>query len=380
MSEEREDRNLPASQRRLDRAREEGQVARSRELASLVVIGTVAGALLSTGPFFLEAGRGLVRAGLRFDAAAAQRPELALDRLATLTWSGGNSFGPLFAVLLVAGIAAPLLLGGWLWSNKAFTPDFNRMNPMSGLGRMVSSHAWIELAKATVKAAVIGIAAAWSAWHAIPAVAATATTSVGAGIQLSFQVLGSGLAALVGGLAALALADVPLAIFQHNQRLRMTKQELRDEHKESEGDPQLKGRIRQLQRANSRRRMMAAVPKATVVVTNPTHYAVAIEWKEGLRAPRVVAKGTGLVAQRIKELARASSVPLLEAPSLARALNKHVEIEGEVPAALYQAVAQVLAWVFQVRTAQSTGRPYPATPTAVPIPIGYDPLETKGNT
>lgn len=369
---EREDRTLPATPRRLEKAREEGQVARSRELASLIVVGAAFGSLALSGPALWDASLGLLREGLAFDAAGARNPSAALDRLSGLGVKALVAYGPFLLVMLAAAVAAPLALGGWLFTWKPLHPDFGRMDPLGGLGRLVSREAWIELGKSTLKAIAVGGIAAWATWSVVPQLAATASTgALTSAFALSLQALTFGGACLLGALALLAVVDVPLTLRTHALRLRMTPQELREEHRETEGDPQLKGRIRQQQRAIARRRMMAKVPTATVVVTNPTHYAVAIDWKEGMRAPRVVAKGTGEVAQRIKDVARAAGVPLLEAPPLARALNRHVELDAEVPAALYQAVAQVLAWVFQVRTARP-GR-YPKAPDVV-VPEGLDPL------
>lgn len=373
---EREDRTLPATPRRLEKAREEGQVARSRELASLIVVGAAFGALALSGPALWDASLGLLREGLAFDAVGARNPSIALERFSGLGVKALAAYGPFLLVMLAAAVAAPLALGGWLFTWKPLQPNFGRMDPLGGLGRLVSREAWIELGQSALKALAVGGIAAWATWSVVPQLAATAATgALTSAFALSLQALTFGGACLLGALALLAVIDVPLTLRTHALRLRMTPQELREEHRETEGDPQLKGRIRQQQRAVARRRMMAKVPTATVVVTNPTHYAVAIDWKEGMRAPRVVAKGTGEVAQRIKDLARAAGVPLLEAPPLARALNRHVELDAEVPAALYQAVAQVLAWVFQVRSARP-GR-YPKAPEVV-VPEGLDPLASGG--
>lgn len=373
---EREDRTLPATPRRIEKAREEGQVARSRELASLIVVGAAFGTLALTGPALWDASLGLIREGLTFDAVGAHTPDRALDRLSGLGVKALAAYGPFLLVMLAAAAAAPLALGGWLFTWKPLQPNFGRIDPLGGLGKLVSREAWLELAKSTLKALGVGGIAAWATWNVVPQLAATASTGgLSSAFALSVQALVFGGTALLGALALLAVIDVPITLRNHAVRLRMTPQELRDEHRETEGDPQLKGRIRQQQRAVARRRMMSKVPTATVVVTNPTHYAVAIDWKEGMRAPRVVAKGTAEVAQRIKEVARAAGVPLLEAPPLARALNRHVELDQEIPAALYQAVAQVLAWVFQVRAARP-GR-YPQAPDVV-VPEGLDPLANGG--
>jgi flagellar biosynthetic protein FlhB len=372
--ENREDRHLPASERRLAQAREEGQVARSRELAACAITLVAFGSLWFAGPYVLQASRSLLKAGLVFDRVAAMSSERALARLADQSLAALGILGPLLLLLAGAATFASLLVGGWNFTAKPLQPNFSRLDPVAGLGRVVSIDAWIELGKSVLKALGIGLAAAWVVLDAIPALGATASAS--GGFAIAWDILIRGGAVLVAALAVLALIDVPLVLYRHASRLRMTPAEAKQEMKEQEGDPHVKGRIRSLQRAIARRRMMAAVPKATVVVTNPTHYAVAIEWREGLRAPRVVAKGTGLVAERIKSIARAAGVALLEAPPLARALNRHVEVGGEVPPALYQAVAQVLAWVFQVRAATGRG-PEPQPPAEVVVPPALDPGEAK---
>ncbi|MBK6980917.1 MAG: flagellar biosynthesis protein FlhB [Betaproteobacteria bacterium] len=369
--ENKEDRSLPASPRRLEKAREEGQVARSRELGAAAVTAAAIGGLWLAGPSVMASGASLLRSGLAFDRGAAMTTERALTRFGDLSFAAAVSFSPLLLVLAGAALLAAIALGGWNFTTKPLVPNFTRLSPLAGIGRMFSSEALIELAKATLKALALAAAAAWIIVFSIPELAATATAG-NAGFALAGQVLIEGSAILLAVLAILAAIDVPVAIFRHGKRLRMTPVEMKQEMKELEGDPHVKARIRGLQRAMARRRMMAAVPTATVVVTNPTHYAVAIEWREGLRTPRVVAKGAGLVAERIREIARASGVALLEAPALARALNRHVEIGGEVPPALYQAVAQVLAWVFQVKAATGRG-PAPPPPGDVAVPAGLDP-------
>jgi flagellar biosynthetic protein FlhB len=184
----------------------------------------------------------------------------------------------------------------------------------------------------------------------------------------------TGFFALVVGLVAIALLDVPYQLWHYHHGLRMSREELREEQRESEGDPQLKARVRSMQRETARKRMMAAVPGADVIVTNPTHFAVALEYKEGrMGAPRVVAKGAGLIAQRIREIGVANAVPVLEAPPLARALYRHAELGAEIPPALYAVVAQVLAYVYQVRRHRRGSGPAPVAPGALPVPAGLDP-------
>jgi flagellar biosynthetic protein FlhB len=267
-----------------------------------------------------------------------------------------------------------MLLSGWVFSPQALAPDFKRLNPLRGLKNMVSTHALAELVKAILKCVLIGtigtciVVAGWDE------MAALATQSGAAGIAQVGGLIGGALFLLAGGLVAIALIDVPYQYWRFHRELRMSREELRQEMREMEGDPQLKARIRALQRQAARRRMMESVPKATVIVTNPTHYAVALDWREGqMRAPRVVAKGAGLIAQRIKEIGAAHGVPLLEAPPLARALHAHAELDAEIPHTLYAAVAQVLAWVYQLRRSREEGTPKPDVPEAIDVPAELDP-------
>jgi flagellar biosynthetic protein FlhB len=282
---------------------------------------------------------------------------------------------PLFALRLGATIAAPLLLSGWIFSVDALAPDFARLSPLKGLGNMFSTQSLAELGKAIAKCLLLGGIGAWSVvrlWGPMQQLSAQSPASATG--QLG-PALGHTFLALVGGLVAIALIDVPLQLWRYHKGLRMTREEVRQEQREMEGDPQLKARIRSQQRAMARKKMMAAVPKASVIVTNPTHYAVALDYRDGeMRAPRVVAKGMNLVAQRIREIGAGHGVPVLEAPSLARALHRHTEIGSEIPQALYTVVAQVLAYVYQVQRFRTAGGAAPVAPTALAVPPGLDPL------
>ena len=282
---------------------------------------------------------------------------------------------PLLGLLLGATIAAPMLLSGWVFSLNALVPDFARLSPTRGLKNLFSTHSLAELAKAIAKCVLLGGIGAWSIarmWGPMQQLPAQSPASaVG---QLG-SVLGSTFLALVGGLIVIALIDVPHQLWRYHRGLRMTREEVRQEQREMEGDPQLKARIRSQQRAMAHKKMMAAVPKANVIVTNPTHYAVALAYRDGgMRAPRVVAKGMNLVAQRIREIGAEHDVPVLEAPPLARALYRHTEIGSEIPQALYTVVAQVLAYVYQVERFRTRGGAAPVAPTALDVPPGLDPL------
>jgi flagellar biosynthetic protein FlhB len=266
------------------------------------------------------------------------------------------------------------LLNGWLFSFKPLMPDWGRIDPLRGLTRILSWHGVMEMLKAIAKTVVVGGVAAWVIWHNSGAVLSFAAEPLGAGMAHLVQLLGTSFLIMAGSMAFVVAVDIPVQIWDHERKLRMTREEVRQENKETEGDPQVKAHIRSQQREMARRRMMAEIPKADVVVTNPAHYAVALRYQNGaMRAPRVVAKGAHLLAARIRALAEEHDVPVLEAPPLARALYRHAELGDEIPATLYTAVAEVLAYVYQLRRHRQVGAPMPKPPELLPLPAGLDP-------
>jgi flagellar biosynthesis protein FlhB len=254
-------------------------------------------------------------------------------------------------------------------------PNFTRLSPIAGFGRMFSMRGVVELAKAFAKFGLIALIAAIFLWVKRAELLQLGSEPPAAAISHAITLSGHALLALAGALVLIAAVDVPWQLFQHMKQLRMTRQEIRDELKESEGNPEVKGKIRQIQQDMARRRMMQEVPKADVVVTNPTHFAVALRYDDKrMRAPIVIAKGADAVAARIREVATEHNVPLFEAPPLARALFRSVDLNREVPATLYVAVAQVLTYVYQVRAARQSGAIPPAPPTIDP---SVEQTETK---
>jgi flagellar biosynthetic protein FlhB len=374
MAEEQDlERNYPATPRRLEQARERGQVARSRELSTAAIALAAAITLSSLGPALFSRCAEIMRAGLSLDRGSAFDPERMLRSLSTLAEGSVWAILPVLALTLAATLAAPLLLSGWVFSGKAFVPDWKRLDPLRGLGNLVSTHSLVELVKALAKCALLAGIGAWSILHAFDELTTLAVQDVGGATIRLGSLVGTGFFALVGGLALIAGFDVPYAIWRHRDALKMTREEIREELRESEGDPQLKARVRSLQRASARKRMMAQVPKATVIVTNPTHYAVALAYDESMRAPRVVAKGMERVAARIREIGAEHGVPLLQAPAVARALYRHADLDAEIPQALYAVVAQVLAYVYQVRVWKRQGGRAPQPPSDLAVPDGMDP-------
>jgi len=370
------ERNYPATPRRLEQARERGQVARSRELSTAAIALAAAITLSTLGPTLFSRCADILRKGLSLDRAAAFDADRMLRTLGGLADASLWAILPVLGLTLAATLAAPLLLSGWVFSGKAVMPDFNRLDPVRGFSNIVSSHSLVELVKAVGKCLLLAGVGAWSIAHAFDDLTTLAVQDVGGAMMRLGSLVGTGFFALVGGLTLIAAFDVPYSIWRHRDALKMTREEIREELREAEGDPQLKARVRSLQRAAARKRMMAAVPKATVIVTNPTHYAVALGYDESMRAPRVVAKGMDRIAQRIREIGMENGVPLLEAPAVARALHRHADLDAEIPQTLYAVVAQVLAYVYQVRVWKAHGGRAPTPPGDLAVPPGMDPAET----
>jgi flagellar biosynthetic protein FlhB len=373
-----QERTLEPSARRLEEARREGQVPRSRHLAHLLLLGGAALALFLLADPLLADLRALLARGLAFDAATVRDPARMSARLGELVGQGLLAVAPVLLILLAAAFAAPLAVGGWLFAPRLAAPRFDRLSPMQGFGRMLSLSALAELGKVLLVCVLLAaVGFGYISTH-VEDFASLAQMDLTTGLVHFGSLAGVAFLLLVATIGAAAAIDVPLQIFTYRKQLRMTPEQAKREQKESEGDPHLKARIRSAQRDMARKRMMAAVPKADVVVTNPTHFAVALKYMEARhRAPIVVAKGADAVAEKIKELARASGVQQLEAPPLARALYKHVEIGAEIPAALYAAVAQVLAYVFQLQRFARGAGPRPTEPNEIEVPEGFDPLEPR---
>ena len=362
-----------ATPKRLEKAREEGQVARSLELTTFSVMLVAAAGLLFMGADMMDKLMRIMKAGMQMERDLAFQTDLMLNRLYELAFEGLISIAPILFLLLVVAFFAPMLLSGWMFSTKALMPKFDRINPFKGLARIFSVNSLVELVKAILKTVLIGSVAALVIWHNKEAVMALLTVSIDSGISRTGEFLAMSFLLIVGAMMLVVVIDVPYKIWEHAKQQRMTKEDIRKENKDSEGDPFVKARIRGLQREAARRRMMSEIPKADVIVTNPTHYAVALRYQSNsMRAPKVVAKGVHLLAARIREIAEAHRIPILEAPPLARALYHHAELESEIPEKLYTAVAEVLAYVFQLRRYNEYGGAAPKPPVDVPVPAELD--------
>ncbi|WP_296949189.1 flagellar biosynthesis protein FlhB [uncultured Massilia sp.] len=371
-----EEKNQPASERRLKQARENGDIPRSREVATFVVLMTAGAGLWMMGGGMVDKLSTALHNGLSLDRDQIHNPALMSERILADVMSVLLACLPLAGAIMLMMLASPLVIGGWNFSGKAFVPKFGKLNPINGLGNMVSTNALVELVKAIAKTLLVGFVA----WIVImgqkDALIGLAVEPLGTGTAHLGSLLARAFLIIVGSLGVIALLDGPYQMWHYANKLKMTRQEVIQESKESDGNPQIKGKIRQMQREMARKRMMANVPTADVVVTNPTHFAVALKYAEGQRgAPRVVAKGTDEVAAKIRELARENKVALLEAPALARALYKHTDIDDEIPEALYSAVAEVLAYVYQLRAyGKGTTTQYPDRPSRLPVPPEMDPF------
>ncbi|HZE45089.1 MAG TPA: flagellar biosynthesis protein FlhB [Steroidobacteraceae bacterium] len=349
------ERTEEPSQRRLQEARERGQIPRSRELTNFATMIGGSAALLAIGGTVAAHLSQLMRRSLTIDQKSLRTTDSMTASLGDAGISAVTAILPVFGTLVCMVLLASVVLGGWNFSTKALTPDFSRLSPLSGIKRLFGFHGVSELVKALLKCIVVSaVCAGIVSWIfgdvlALGRMAPRAAISRGAGL-LSWAFVW-----LCASLALVAIVDVPLQIFQFKRALRMTRQELRDESKEMDGRPETKQRIRQMQQALARRRMMHKVPTADVLIVNPTHFAVALKYDpKKMRAPVVLAKGVDLVAQNIRRIAEEHRVPVFESPKLARALYRSTDLNKEIPSGLYVAVAQILSYIFRVRTLNPT--------------------------
>ncbi|GAB3505138.1 flagellar biosynthesis protein FlhB [Pseudoxanthomonas daejeonensis] len=349
-NEDGQERTEQPSEKRLREAREKGNLPRSRELATAAVFGAGVIALLSYGPALAHGTQGWLRGALTPDRALLHAPERLFGHMGLLVLQLVWVMLPLAVVSLLAAFVAPLVMGALQFSGKSLVPDLSRLNPMSGLKRTYGPESLAELAKSLMRVAFVGTAAGLTLAHGMDVLRSMPNQSLEEAARTGLHFAGRLLLATAGALALLAAIDAPYQRWNWLRKLKMTRQELRDEAKQSEGNPQVKGKIRQMQFQLSQRRMMEAVPAADVIVVNPTHYAVALKYDgDNMRAPTVVARGVDEVAHRIREVADRHRVTIVSAPPLARALYRESQLGKEIPVRLYAAVAQVLSYVYQLR-------------------------------
>jgi flagellar biosynthesis protein FlhB len=357
------ERTEEPSARRLQEARERGQVPRSRELTTFAAMIGGSAVLVAVGGSVAARLSHIMRQGLSIGADSLRNTDAMGTALSDACMSALAALLPVFGTLIGLVLLASVVLGGWNFSPNALAPDFSRLSPLSGLKRVFGLHGLSELGKALLKCSVVGGVCAGIVSWLFGDVLALGRMAPGAAISRGAGLLSWAFVWLCASLALVAIVDVPLQLFQFKRSLRMTRQELRDESKELDGRPETKQRIRQLQQTIARRRMMHKVPSADVVIVNPTHFAVALKYDpKQMRAPRVLAKGVDLVAQNIRRIAEEHRVPVFESPKLARTLYRSTDLNKEIPTGLYMAVAQVLSYIFKVRTLNPTAAARMARP------------------
>ncbi len=370
-----QDRSLPATQRKLQKARDDGQVTRSRDLSNLAVLGTGAVALSMMAPTLLDQLKLALSQQLTFNASIVGQTSDVLVRLRDVTLVGLGVAAAFAAIILPAVIISTVATGGWVMSMKPLGPDFSRINPLAGLGRLFSKEQVSQVLKLVLMTvALVAVASSFFMSHLDEVAQLVLQPSVAAIPELARWV-SAGVSLLLLVVFAVAAVDVPLQAFMFSSRMRMSHQEIKQEHKDSEGNPQMKGRLRARQKELAQRNSVGAVPKADFVVMNPTHFAVALKYDENkMGAPQVISKGADLLALKIRDLAKANKVPVLQSPMLARALYAHAELNQEIPGNLYTAVAQVLAYVYKLKTALQGDGPMPEQMPEPFVPPEMDPF------
>lgn len=357
------------SARRTEKAREEGQVPRSRDLTTTTVLLLAVTGLWFFAEFMGGKILGITRENFTISRADIFDPDAMIAHLARAIYQGLLSIAPLMGLLLVASIIGPIALGGWIMSGKAMEPKLSRMDPIAGIKRIFSVKSLIELGKALGKVFVILVATVWLLEFYAQDMYRLSDEAIGDAIIHSLEISIFATIALAAVTIIIAAIDVPLQIYEYNKKLKMSRQDLKDEAKDTDGKPEVKGRIRQLQREMAQRRMMGNVPKADVVITNPTHFAVALQYNpETMDTPIMLAKGGDHIALKIREIAKAHNIEIMESPALARAIYYTTELDQEIPSGLYLAVAQVLAYIFQLRNYRKGKGQRPTYPRNLNIP------------
>lgn len=370
-----QDRNLPASERKLQKARDDGQVSRSEDLKHFAVLGAGAGAVLVLAPVFFERLKESMGQQLSFDANTVQQSASMIKRLGDASTIGLIGCAVFAAFTIAAAVVASVAAGGWVSSLKPIMPDFSRINPLSGFGNLFVKKKLLDNVKMTIMAIILLAIATSYLTNGMLGMSMLILQPSSSAIQHLTQWLTSGLAWLLLVIFLAAMADVPLQKFLHGDQMKMSHQEVKEEGKEADGNPQIKAKIRQRQREMAQSSSVNAVPKADFVVMNPTHFAVAIRYDEKtMRAPQVISKGADLLAMRIRDVAKNHAIPVLQSPMLARALYANADLNQDIPSALYTAVAQVLAYVYRLRAALKGMGSMPLEVPQPFVPPELDPL------
>ena len=377
-SETGQERTEQPTPKRLDDARKKGQIPRSRDFNTMIIIALAASALMLMGKGMMGDLGEILKTNFQPSRADIFDPLASLRFFYQAVLDGLWLLLPFFGLMLLGAIMAPLSIGGWAFSFEAMQPKLSKLNPIKGLKRVFSAKGLMELVKAMAKFLLVAAVAVALIWSQMDEVLGLGNESLDSAIAHAGELLATGFLVTTIALIIIAGIDVPFQIWDHTKQMRMTRQEVKDEMKDTEGKPEVRSRIRQLQHEMAQARMMEAVPDADVVVTNPTHFAVALKYDQTtMRAPLVVAKGADLVAANIRRIAEENEVLLVETPPLARALYHSTEINQEIPAGLYVAVAQILAYVYQLRNVQKNGGENPTQPDP-DIPEEFEKFVNRG--
>lgn len=367
-----QDRTEDPTGKRVSESRKKGQVPRSRELNTFVTLIVSATLFFYLGSYMFQQLQDMMKHQFQLSREVIFDPASPVIFLKLAFSEAGVVVWPMAILLLIADLLSPLLMGGWNFTSEAYEIKFEKLNPLNGLKRIFGIQGVVELIKAIVKVILIGFVA-WNLFKIyFDDFMSLSRLDVEQAIPRTGEILAICLLILSLTFLLLVLIDVPYQLWNHQRQLKMTKQEVRDEARESDGNPEVKGKIRQLQMQAAQRRMMEAVPSADVIVTNPTHFAVALKYDpNGNGAPVLVAKGVDLIASQIRTIALANQVSLVAAPALARALYYSTELNQEIPRGLFLAVAQILAYVFQLRAAAQNGWSKPKPPSDVQVPDDF---------
>jgi flagellar biosynthetic protein FlhB len=364
-----QEREEQPTAKRLRESREKGQVPRSKELNSMMLLVGSGAAFLFMGGDILSGIRDILQRGLTIKNAQKIDANGLIEILSDTAFQGMIILAPLFVLLTVIVMMTPIGIGGWSFSLKAISFKWEKLDPIKGFGRIFALKGLMELVKVLAKFVLVASVSVGILWSLVEELIGLGNEPLESAITHVAILCGWSFIACSSVLIIIALIDVPFQIWQHTKQLKMTKQEIKDENKETDGRPEVKGRIRALQQELSQRRMMEAVPAADVIITNPTHYAVALSYDQfSMKAPVVVAKGADLIAANIRNIASENNVAIVSAPPLARALYASTEIDQEIPSGLFIAVATILTYVYQLKTTYAEGGAPPETPDDLPIP------------
>jgi len=357
------------TQKRLQDSKRKGQIARSRELNTMAIVLIGGATMVGMSGHLGQGLSDVMTSGFTISRADMYDPTVMLLRLGSAIQDALLVLLPFFIVVVAVAIISSVALGGITISAEAIAPKLEKLNPLKGLKRIVSVKGLVELLKALAKFLLVGGATAVALWTTLDDFIALNTMDLGPAVSQLGSLVGWSFVLVATTLILVAMIDVPFQLWDHKRQLKMTRNELKEEMKDTEGRPEVKGRIRSLQRELAQRRMMEEVPKADVVVTNPTHFAVALRYDQSrMSAPKVVAKGSDLIATNIRRVAQEHDVTVVESPMLARAIYFHTELGDMIPAGLYLAVAKLLAYVFQLRAYRTDGGMKPDSPEDLPVP------------